>query len=98
MSRGSEGMEKINRLRGRIDELDDEILRLLSERAQLAIDVGRVKRRTGLAARSSDRERAILRRVGRVNQGPLENAAVRRIFRLIVQESRRTAIREIRKK
>jgi len=90
-------MEKIRRLRERIDALDDDILRILSHRAELAIRVGHVKRRTGLAARSSDRERAILHRIGRVNAGPLENAAVRRIFRVIVQESRRAAIRELRK-
>jgi chorismate mutase-like protein len=90
-------MEEILDLRGQIDELDNEILRILSERAELSIRVGHVKRRTGLAARSSDRERAILRRIVKANEGPLDNAAIRRIFRLIVQESRRTAIRELRK-
>lgn len=90
-------MAEILSLRGQIDELDNQILRLLSRRAGLAIRVGRVKRRTGLAARSSDRERAILRRIVKANEGPLPDAAIRRIFRLIVQESRRTAIREIRK-
>lgn len=93
----SEGMAEILNLRGQIDELDNKILRLLSQRAELSICVGHVKRRTGLAARSSDRERAILRRILKVNEGPLDSAAIRRIFRLIVQESRRTAIREIRK-
>jgi len=90
-------MEEIWRLRKRIDALDDAILGILSQRAGLAIRVGRVKRRTGLAARSSDRERAILQRIVRKNEGPLDDAAVRRIFKLIVQVSRRTAIREIRK-
>lgn len=90
-------MEEILRLRKRIDALDDTILRILSERARLAVLVGRVKRRTGLAARSSTRERAILQRIVRSNDGPLDDAAVRQIFKLIVQESRRTAIREIRK-
>jgi len=90
-------MEEIQGLRRRIDALDDELLRILSQRAELAIRVGRVKRRTGLAAKSSDRERAILRRITSANEGPLDNSTVRRIFRLIVQESRRTAIRERRK-
>jgi chorismate mutase len=90
-------MEEILDLRGQIDELDNEILRILSERAELSIRVGQAKRRTGLAARSSYRERAILRRIVKANEGPLDNAAIRRIFRLIVQESRRTAIRELRK-
>ena len=90
-------MEEIQGLRRRIDALDDELLRILSQRAELAIRVGRVKRRTGLAAKSSDRERAILRRITSANEGPLDNSTVRRIFQLIVQESRRTAIRERRK-
>jgi chorismate mutase len=90
-------MEAIRILRRRIDRLDDQILRLLARRAALAVQVGLIKRRTGLSARSSDRERAILHRIARSNQGPLQQGAVRRIFRSIVQESRRAAIRELRK-
>lgn len=97
MKKESGGMEEIRQLRKQIDAMDDAILRILSRRAKLAVCVGRVKKQTGLAARSSDRERAILRRIGKTNQGPLDTAAVRRIFQLIVQESRRTAIREGRK-
>jgi chorismate mutase/prephenate dehydratase len=34
---------QIPELRGRIDEIDSEILRLLNRRAQLVLDVGRLK-------------------------------------------------------
>jgi len=91
-------MEEIRRLRQRIDTIDDQLLKILSRRAELAIRVGGVKERTGLAAKSSDREREILRRITEANEGPLDDSSVRRIFRLIVQESRRAAIRERRRK
>ena len=97
MRKKGEGMKEIQKLRARIDTLDDRLLRLLSRRAQMAIEVGRLKRRTGLSARSSIRERAILHRVAQVNAGPLDGPSVRRIFQMIVRESRRTAIREISK-
>ncbi|MFY9753997.1 MAG: chorismate mutase [Candidatus Acidiferrales bacterium] len=95
MAKRSEGMAEIRELRRRIDLIDTALLRMISRRARLAIEVGYVKRRTGLAAKSSVREREILRRIAQENGGPLDDAAVRRIFHEIVRESRRTAIREI---
>ncbi|MGH9683550.1 MAG: chorismate mutase [Candidatus Acidiferrales bacterium] len=86
-------MKKILDLRSQIDAIDDKLLLLLARRARLAIRVGLVKQHHGLAARSSDRERQILHRLGRTNEGPLDAAAIKRIFHLIVQESRRAAIR-----
>ena len=97
MRKKGEGMKEIQMLRARIDTLDDRLLRLLSRRAQLAIEVGHLKRRTGLSARSSIRERAILQRMAHANAGPLDAPSVRKIFQMIVRESRRTAIREISK-
>lgn len=86
-------MKKISGLRSQIDAIDDKLLLLLSRRARLAIRVGLVKQHHGLAARSSDRERQILHRLGRTGGGPLDPAAIKRIFRSIVRESRRVAIR-----
>jgi chorismate mutase len=97
MSKGSNGQQSIQALRKRIDEVDDELLRLLFCRAGLATKVGHLKRRKGMAACSPVREREILQRVVRMNGGPLQAGAVKRIFRQIVRESRAAAQREVAK-
>jgi chorismate mutase-like protein len=97
MRKGSNGQQSIQALRKRIDKVDDELLRLLFFRAALATKVGHLKRRKGMAAYSPARECEILERVARMNAGPLRGAAVKRIFRQIVRESRSVAIREVAK-
>src|ERR1700722_9099847 len=92
MDKGIDGWRKeLHALRKKIDKIDDKLLKLLSSRSRIAIEIGRVKKKAGLAALSSKRERAILQRLAGVNGGPSHPAAIKRIFRRIVHESRRTA-------
>jgi chorismate mutase/prephenate dehydratase len=73
--------EELGRLRERIDAVDGEVLRLLSERAQLAHRVGEIKQ--GNIYRP-EREAQVLRRLAEINPGPLPEASVRTIFREIM--------------
>jgi chorismate mutase/prephenate dehydratase len=73
--------EELGRLRQRIDAVDDEVLRLLSERAQHAHRIGAIKR--GNIYRP-EREAQVLRRLIEANPGPLPDAAVRTIFREVM--------------
>ena len=75
--------------RAEIDEIDNELLRLLNVRARLAIRVGESKRSAGLSVLDGAREREVIERARRANAGPLDDRAVARIFRRIIQESRR---------
>jgi prephenate dehydratase/chorismate mutase len=75
--------------RARIDRIDDELLRLLNERARFALKVGESKRRAGLSLCDEGREREVVERVCRSNEGPLDARAVALIFRRIIRESRR---------
>ena len=68
-------------LRNGIDALDDEVLRLLSRRAQLAHRIGEIKQ--GNLYRP-EREAQVLRRLAEHNPGPLPEHAVRTIFREIM--------------
>lgn len=77
---GSE-QEELDKLRAGIDRIDDEVLRLLSERARLAQRVGEIKH--GNLYRP-EREAQVLRRIAALNAGPLPEAAVRAIFREIM--------------
>ena len=73
-------------IRERIDGLDDEIQRLIAERAGLAQEVRRVK--GDLAGPAAyyrpDREAQVLRKVIERNQGPLSDTVMLRLFREIM--------------
>jgi chorismate mutase len=85
----SEFEELRQKLRDRIDELDEQILKALNERAQCAIDVGVVKKKHGQRLFDPKREERVLRRLVEINGGPLANEAVLRLFERIIDESRR---------
>lgn len=73
--------DELARLRGEIDSLDAEILGGLNRRAQLARAVGMLK--VGQAYRP-EREAQVLRRIKELNEGPLADETVARLFREIM--------------
>jgi chorismate mutase-like protein len=78
----------IKNWRAQIDAVDRELLRLLNKRAQLAIEVGVLKRRDSVQLCDPRRERQVLLRARRANDGPLDDDAVGKIFQCIIDESR----------
>ena len=79
--------EKLGTIRNRIDTIDTQILKLLSERANCAEEVAVTKRAAGekdIKFYRPEREAQILRRVSEINPGPLENQKVTAIFREII--------------
>jgi chorismate mutase len=75
--------------RAQINAIDSELLRLLNERAQLAVKVGERKKAVGLSVCDLTREREVIERACRANPGPLDERAVAKIFRRIILESKR---------
>jgi chorismate mutase/prephenate dehydratase len=75
------GQEELTGLRQRIDALDDEVLRLLSQRAQCACRIGAIKKDN---LYRPEREAQVLRRLAQANPGPLPEAAIRTIYREIM--------------
>ncbi|MBL8510437.1 MAG: prephenate dehydratase [Betaproteobacteria bacterium] len=73
--------DDLSQLRHQIDALDAEILTKLNARAALARRVGALK--VGQAYRP-EREAEVLRRIKALNQGPLPNEVVARLFREIM--------------
>ncbi len=71
-------------IREKIDAIDSELLRLLNERATLALEVGRIKNREGLPIYAPDREVALLRGLVERSEGPLSPTAIRAIYREIM--------------
>lgn len=83
------GDAQVADLRRRIDQIDDQLMKLLNSRSACAVEIGRIKRTVGLPVYSPEREAAVLERVGRDNPGPLDPMAVRRVFERIIDEGRR---------
>jgi chorismate mutase len=81
-------MSDLNGWRKRIDELDQELVKLLNERSRCAVEIGHLKRRLNLPAWQPEREAEILRNVVKSNDGPLDDAAIRRLFERIIDEAR----------
>jgi chorismate mutase / prephenate dehydratase len=75
-------------LRERIDRIDGELLRLLNERAQAGIAIGRLKRERNDPIHVPEREQAVLERAVRGNRGPLPAVAVRAVFQAIIGQIR----------
>jgi chorismate mutase/prephenate dehydratase len=74
-------------LRNRIDAIDQELVRLLAERARLAQDIGKTKAAVRSAVFVPHREQDVFRRITEANPGPLPDAALRAIWREIMSAS-----------
>ncbi|MFK8068446.1 MAG: prephenate dehydratase [Gammaproteobacteria bacterium] len=78
--------ELLNQLRIKIDQIDDNLLELISDRARLAEEVAKAKGeppKQGGYYRP-DREASILRRILEQNAGPLADEEMARLFREII--------------
>lgn len=83
---------KIDDWRAKIDAIDVTLLNLLNVRAGFALEVGRLKGESGVALRVPAREREILSRMVKLNPGPLDAAAVKKIYQHILDESIRIQV------
>jgi len=78
--------DALKALRARIDAIDDALLKLVSERAGIAQQVGRAKQ--GEKIYRPEREAQIVRRLRETNPGPLSGDAVERLIREIMSACR----------
>jgi chorismate mutase len=62
---------------------------LLNQRATYAVAFGRLKETAGLPVYQPTREADVLANVRRQNTGPLDAAAITRLFERIIDEARR---------
>ena len=82
--------------RKRIDDADRALVRLLNRRLRLSIEIGHLKQARGLPLFDPARERDILRRASRTNDGPLDERALRGFYDWLLSESRRITRRALR--
>ena len=74
--------------RSRINELDNQILHLLNQRAEAALKIGDLKRRQDGPSYVPEREAEILARLATQNAGPLPAEAVRAVWAEIISACR----------
>ena len=77
----------LDSLRVQIDALDERLIRTLTERAEVVVQVGRTKRDDGSPIYAPDREKRVLERVLGMNNGPLSDRTVEAIYRELMSGS-----------
>jgi chorismate mutase len=82
-------VSRLDELRRRIDEIDEQLVTLLSARAACALAIGHEKKTAGLEVYQPSREAEVLRHVQQINAGPLDDSAMKRLFERIIDEARR---------
>ncbi len=80
-------MDEIKGRRKEIDGIDSDILRLLNRRAEIAVEIGKVKKNEKVEFHSPERERQIIERLKKINPGPFPNDALRSVYREILSAS-----------
>ncbi len=80
--------ERIKDLREKIDRVDEQILRLLNERAEIVLEVGRMKSEARSNFYDPKRESEILHRLISRNVGPFPDHAISPVFHEIISACR----------
>ena len=81
--------------RHKIDELDRQLVELLSQRAQAAHEIGKLKRNSAMPIYEPDREKLVFENVRKANRGPLPERDLLRIYERILDIMRQIQREEI---
>ena len=79
---------EISDWRKKIDELDEQIVRLINQRAEAAEAIGELKRAVELPVYEPQREQAVFEHVRAVNPGPLDDAELLHVYERIIDVMR----------
>lgn len=78
---------ELDQLRRQMDEINIQLLELLSRRAKLAQMIGQVKKKQGINRFDPVRERDMLERITEINPGPFDDETIRHLFKQIFKAS-----------
>lgn len=74
----------LDELRKKIDSIDAEIVKLLNERYQTVIEVGRHKKNSSGIFYVPEREKIVFEKVAALNQGPMSQTTLKAVYREIM--------------
>ncbi len=84
---GWPGTMSLTEHRQAIDGIDAQIVALLNERTRHVLEIGAIKHKQGQEIYAPHRERAVLDKVCRLNQGPITNEGLRAIYREVMSSA-----------
>jgi len=77
----------LDELRKRIDDIDLQLVKLLNERARIVVEIGKLKNKTGGRVYAPDREKQVLEKITKANEGPLPDRTLVAIWREMMSGS-----------
>jgi chorismate mutase/prephenate dehydratase len=77
----------ISEHRKAIDNLDEQIVRLLNDRTRHVLEIGSLKLKHGEEIYAPHRELAVLQRAAKLNKGPITDESLRAIYREIMSSA-----------
>lgn len=78
---------RLEECRRRIDELDAQLVQLLSERGRLALQIGEMKCASGVAVYAPDREKQVYEKLRALNPGPFPDSVLHAVYRELMSGS-----------
>lgn len=79
-----DAMRELKELRDQIDKIDNEIVRQLNERAEIALKIRVIKAQSKLPLYDPGREEEIFKKITSANNGPLYDDDLRGIYEVIL--------------
>ena len=74
-------------LRDEIDRIDEQVVRLLNDRVQAAVEIGRIKDKLGVDPYDPAREEQVFDKIRAINEGPMQGDSLRAIYREVISAS-----------
>jgi len=81
--------------RKKIDEIDRKLVELISQRAEAAHEIGKLKSKAGMPIYEPDRERSVFDNAKKLNRGPLSDRDLLRVYERIIDVMRQIQREEI---
>lgn len=80
-------MTQINQLRNELDQINEQILQLLSRRAEIVQQVGEFKKDSNLPLYDPEREQSMYAKIVEKNPGPFSDEVIKHLFKEIAKAS-----------
>jgi chorismate mutase len=74
--------------RQKIDEVDEQVVLLLNQRASAALEIGKLKKQAGRPIYEPGREGVVFEKIRKANRGPLQGDQLEQIYHRIIDVMR----------
>jgi len=80
--------ESLDWWRRKVDLVDAELTDLLGKRASFALEINKLKQKSGQDVLQPDREKEVLAHVTKIKHAPLPTESLEKIYKVIIEEIR----------